>query len=287
MTGFGSGSATGPDLSIRVELRSVNAKGLNIKVRVGQRAATLESQVEAALRERLSRGSVTATVELTPRVGTSSLALDAEEARGILDQLKDLSRETGLEPPRVEALLSIPSLLGDRLESIEESSLRAPLAEAVQQALDALVESRRREGASLEADLCSHLGELRATAAEAGRRMPQVQAAHLEALRERVARLLGQDTPVPEADLAREVALLADKLDVSEELSRLEAHLGHFEGLLNEDGPRGRSLDFLTQELNREANTLGSKCNDAGVAHLVVQMKGTIERLREQIQNVE
>ena len=136
-------------------------------------------------------------------------------------------------------------------------------------------------------DLEAQLADVERLANEAATRMPKVQARHAEQLRERVQQLIGEASPVASQDLARELAVLADRLDVSEELTRLAAHVEHARELLAQDEPAGRSLDFLAQEFNREANTLGSKCNDAAVAHLVVELKGTIERLREQAQNIE
>jgi uncharacterized protein (TIGR00255 family) len=149
------------------------------------------------------------------------------------------------------------------------------------------VAARSREGEALTRDLEAHLAEVERLAGAAGERMPEVQARHAAQLQQRVQQLVGEAATVSASDLAREVAVLADRLDVAEELTRLTAHVSHARELLASSEPSGRSLDFLAQEFNREANTLGSKCNDASVAHLVVELKGVIERLREQAQNLE
>jgi uncharacterized protein (TIGR00255 family) len=156
-----------------------------------------------------------------------------------------------------------------------------------QQALVALESMREAEGRAMAADFKKHQKQLERLSKEVEQRMPLVVAAHHAALAKRVEELLaGRGTLLP-GDLAREVALLADKLDVSEELARLRSHFAQFATILARSGPVGRQLEFLVQEFLREANTIGSKCNDAQVAHAVVEMKTLIERLREQVQNVE
>ena len=173
----------------------------------------------------------------------------------------------------------------DTLDTLEHKAAthRAHLGDAVA----ALVEMRTKEGAELAADLGGYSGELRALRAKIDERMPVVVKGHADTLAERVSKLLENERQLEATDLAREVALLADRLDVSEELSRLAMHFDHLEQLLGSDGAVGKKLDFLVQELLREFNTIGSKCSDAPVAHLVIDAKAILERLREQVQNVE
>ncbi|MFM7298248.1 MAG: YicC family protein, partial [Planctomycetota bacterium] len=164
---------------------------------------------------------------------------------------------------------------------------RSVLLAVVDAALDALGEMREREGAALARDLGLRGATIAAIVERIRARMPLVVRTHQENLHKRVAELLGPGTALAPADLAREIALIADRLDVTEELTRLASHLGQLQALCAKRTPVGRQLDFLVQEFLREANTIGSKCNDAEVAHAVVELKTEIERLREQVQNVE
>jgi uncharacterized protein (TIGR00255 family) len=161
------------------------------------------------------------------------------------------------------------------------------LRQAVDGALEALGEMREREGAALARDLRRSAKSIAALVQRIAKRMPQVVRAHHEALKQRVGELLEGRAAPADAELARELALLADRLDVTEELTRLSSHIGQLDVLLERSGAVGRQLDFLVQEFLREANTVGSKCSDAQVAHLVVELKTWIERLREQVQNIE
>jgi uncharacterized protein (TIGR00255 family) len=161
------------------------------------------------------------------------------------------------------------------------------LLKVVQSALEAMESMREAEGRALALDLKKNRKLLEQLAHQIEKRMPIVVASQHAALTRRVEELLAGRAPLANGDLAREVALIADKLDVAEELTRLRSHFAQFDAILARSGPVGRQLDFLVQELLRESNTIGSKCTDAEVAHAVVEMKTAIERLREQVQNVE
>jgi uncharacterized protein (TIGR00255 family) len=287
MTGFGAASREDAGLVARVEVRSVNHRHLAVKVRLPHGLATLEAPVEAALRARLARGSVTLTAEVEPAGGAQTQLLDGSRAARLLEELKALAATAGLAAPRVEAVLEAPGVLAEGTVTPAPEAAQPVLLAAVEAAVDELVAARSREGEALTRDLEAHLAEVERLAGAAGERMPEVQARHAAQLQQRVQQLVGEAVTVSASDLAREVAVLADRLDVAEELTRLAAHVSHARELLASSEPSGRSLDFLAQEFNREANTLGSKCNDASVAHLVVELKGVIERLREQAQNLE
>ncbi len=287
MTGFGAASREDAGLVARVEVRSVNHRHLAVKVRLPHGLATLEAPVEAALRARLARGSVTLTAEVEPAGGAQTQLLDGSRAARLLEELKALAATAGLAAPRVEAVLEAPGVLAEGTVTPAPEAAQPVLLAAVEAAVDELVAARSREGEALTRDLEAHLAEVERLAGAAGERMPEVQARHAAQLQQRVQQLVGEAATVSASDLAREVAVLADRLDVAEELTRLTAHVSHARELLASSEPSGRSLDFLAQEFNREANTLGSKCNDASVAHLVVELKGVIERLREQAQNLE
>jgi uncharacterized protein (TIGR00255 family) len=286
MTGFGAGTCEGVGLAVRVELRSVNHRHLTIQLRMPPGLASLESEVEGRIRKRLSRGAVGVAMTVTPLAGSESRLIDHDLAGRLLVELKTLAEESQLVAPDVRSVLSLPGVLVNG-EVPAPEDVGTPLLGALDLALEEILAARSQEGASLLADLEVHLAQTEKFAAQAAILMPEVQVRHQAALIERVGILLGDAHAVSQQDLAREVAVLADRLDVAEELSRLDAHVVHFRSKLALGEPVGRSLDFLSQELLREANTLGSKCNDAEVAHLVVDLKAVIERLREQVQNVE
>jgi uncharacterized protein (TIGR00255 family) len=286
MTGFGAGTCEGVGLAVRVELRSVNHRHLTIQLRMPPGLASLESEVEGRIRKRLSRGAVGVAMTVTPLAGSESRLIDHDLAGRLLVELKTLAEESQLVAPDVCSVLSLPGVLVNG-EVPAPEDVGTPLLGALDLALEEILAARSQEGASLLADLEFHLAQTEKFAAQAAILMPEVQVRHQAALIERVGILLGDAHAVSQQDLAREVAVLADRLDVAEELSRLDAHVVHFRSKLALGEPVGRSLDFFSQELLREANTLGSKCNDAEVAHLVVDLKAVIERLREQVQNVE
>jgi uncharacterized protein (TIGR00255 family) len=288
MTGFGAASGEGAGIVVHVEARSVNHRHLQLKVRLPQELGVLEPRVEALVKKRLQRGSVTVGVTLS-HTGGEGVAIDMDAAARYVKQLRRLVRELDLAGGiELSSVLALPGVVAaDPGPGKTTNQFKVVLA-AVVGALDGLVEMREREGAALEKDLVRHLAALRRTTARIAKRMPSVVREAQAALEKRVAKLLDARVPVQPADLAREVAMIADRGDVSEELARLESHADQLEHRLTKnDGAVGRQLDFLVQELVRELNTIGSKCGDAKVAHWVVEGKTTVERLREQVQNVE
>jgi uncharacterized protein (TIGR00255 family) len=231
---------------------------------------------------------VTAHVHLTREGSAAAARIDAEVARSYRDQLRELGDSLGLDSEvRVAELLMLPGVVGSRDTSAEPERAERLVLRAMGDALGDLLGMREAEGEAMARDLERSATGIQRSVKRIAGRMPKVVEHHRQALTKRVQNLLGTPGPVSPADLAREVALLADRLDVSEELTRLDAHLGQLAKLLAKGGSVGRKLDFLAQEFFREANTVGSKCSDADVAHEVVELKTHIERLREQVQNVE
>lgn len=284
----GKGKGGAQALALSAEVRSVNHKFLQLKLRLPSELALLEPEVEALVRKRLERGSVTLNVSSHGAAQLSALALDVEVARRYHAQLLQLARELELEPKvQLEDLATLPGVFSSEPDSKAMQQGRKLLLEVVEAALDNLEEMREREGQALARDLAKHGAQIARVAAQIRARMPLVVKGHQDNLRKRVAELLGEKAALAPADVAREIALLADRLDVTEEITRLESHLAQLQALCAKSGSVGRQLDFLVQEFLREANTIGSKCNDAPVAHAVVELKTSIERLREQVQNVE
>lgn len=287
MTGFGAASVEARGATVGVEIRSVNHRHLHVKTRLPSELSAVESEIEGLVRKKLQRGSVTLHASLTTPAASRAATLRTDVAKRYQKEVRRLASELGVEPTvTLEQLLALPGVVAEAEAEREPQSLQKPLRKAVDGALEALLVMRQTEGDALLADLRRHAKGLAGIVARMDKRMPKVVRAHQENLRRRVRELL-DGAAVSETDLAREIALIADKGDVAEEVARIGSHLEQFEGLLTKGGAVGRQLDFLVQELFREVNTVGSKCSDATVAHWVVDAKTRIERLREQIQNVE
>jgi uncharacterized protein (TIGR00255 family) len=298
MTGFGAARAEttlddGAQLAVTAEVRTVNHRHLQAKIRLPHEFGALEASLDKLVRSKLARGSVQLAVDVTRTGGEPTFDVDVQAAERYLKLQRDLkARFEGEDLDDIESVTELLGLPGVVVQSRRTAELDADGPEAalvrsvVGGALDALVTMRRAEGAAMGADVekCgrSIAGQVERIAA----RMPDVVKAHRAKLLERVGELAG-DTQLSESDLAREIALLADRLDVSEEIARLGSHLDQLGAVLSKGGAVGRQLDFLAQEFFREANTIGSKCSDAEVAHLVVDLKTQVERLREQVQNIE
>jgi len=291
MTGFGAASTTKGRIVARVEVRSVNHRHLQLKARLSSEHAHMEPALEALVREKLERGSVTVSATIEREAAAGAARVNSDVARRYQKLLQSLAKELKLEGGvRLETLIGLPGVIGSAEVDGQREAEDELLLGCARKALEELVKMRAREGASLLADLRKNTKGIAELVSGIETRMPSVVREHHENLLARVSLLLsGQSgrVAVKPEDLAREVALLADRMDVGEEIARLASHLGQWEGLLSKGGAVGRQLEFLVQELLREANTIGSKCNDAKVAHAVVEMKTLNERLREQVQNVE
>jgi uncharacterized protein (TIGR00255 family) len=289
MTGCGEGVATDGPSTCRVELRCVNNRFLKLSLRSREGFSTLESQIEAAIRRRVRRGAVQMTLDVTGPAAPAARTLDQAQLEAYLGQLEHFCARHDLPVPKsIDGLLGLPGILAESLPSKEAIERTWPLvARALDTALDGLDAMRRAEGNAMARDMRETCRTIVALVASIRSRVPAVLEEHRARLHERVGKLLeSRGATLAEADLAREIALVAERSDIAEELVRLESHIGQFDRLLEEESP-GRSLDFLTQELAREANTIASKSLDVGIAHAVVELKTQIERLRELVQNVE
>jgi uncharacterized protein (TIGR00255 family) len=288
MTGFGRGESAGGGRVFTVEVQSVNHRFLEVRCRVPKRLAGLEPRIQQAIQQRFSRGHFEVLVldkDLDGRGRT--LKVDLPLAVQYVEALKTLQQALGLSGEvTLDMLTAQRDLIAveESVESLDESW--AEIRPALEKALDALAEMRRLEGEALVASLERHLEVVEAVLRGIVERAPEIVRSQRDRLRERVMELLNGRLPDP-ARLEQEVALLAERGDVDEECDRLQSHLGQFRATLGHPGPQGRRLDFLLQEMNREANTIGSKSADATLAHLVVGLKTSIERLREQVQNLE
>ena len=289
MTGCGEGFADSQGVVCRVEIRSVNHRHFKCTIRTREGFHLLEPRLEAALRERIRRGSLQVSLEVTGTAVPSGRRLDREQLAAYLDDWESFCDSRGLPTPQeIDPLLGLPGVLQDSppdTAAVEASW--SVIQTATTAALDQLDAMRRAEGDALVADLEQACQAIDRLVADIRQRVPEVVVEHRQRLLERVAKVLeSHQASLSENDLIREVALLADRSDISEELVRLESHVEQFRGLLADPAP-GRSLDFLAQELGREANTIGSKSVDVTIAHAVVDLKSQIERIREQAANIE
>jgi uncharacterized protein (TIGR00255 family) len=290
MTGFGRAELSGEGATVTVEARSVNHRHLDVAFRMPRTLVALELAARRLVQARLERGRVDVSLTLTRAPGgtTSRVTIDDDVAREYVARARELGRRLGLGGEVTLAwLLERPGVA--RLEDAEAGDVSAPLAlvaDALGKALDELVARREAEGERLAVELRTRLTELTATIETMAARAPAAVTRRETRLRERLQSLLG-GTPVDPARIATEAAVWADRMDVTEELARLRAHLGEFTALLEKGGPVGRPLDFLVQELNREINTVGAKADDLELSQAVLAAKGALEKIREQVQNLE
>lgn len=290
MTGFGDARGQNDRLSMSVEVRAVNNRYFKLVTKSPERYQPLDGEIERVVREAITRGTVNVVIRVDNLGGSMPYRLDAPVLKGYWQQLTLLNSSLGVLPPdNVGSLLSLPGVVveGDAVRSdpredwpLIESSLREALAR--------LREFRTVEGASMEQDLQANLKTVAAELEKIAARAPQIVRDFRDKLLERVADLLrdGQASVSP-ADVIREVSIYAERCDISEEILRLRSHLDQFQSFVQQPHSSGRKLDFLTQEMVREVNTIGSKANNVEVAHAVVEIKAAIERMREVLQNVE
>ena len=287
MTGFGRGELKTDAVRIVVDVRTVNHKGLDVKVRLPREAAQHESAVTRAVQQALQRGRVDVHVEIELADAARS-PLDAAALMALVAEVRRVAQELQVAPGLGEGDLLRVALQTRGVAPAATLDDPAPLLHAVGAALSALEAARTQEGTALRRLLGARLDAIAQLTAALRARSQGAPERAAERLRTRLGALL-QDSAhnLDAARLAQEVALLADRLDVTEELERLTLHVELGRALLVAAEPAGRKLDFLCQELLREANTAGSKVQDAAATHLVVELKSEIERLREQAQNVE
>jgi uncharacterized protein (TIGR00255 family) len=287
MTGFGLGEAPVGSGKLAIEIRGVNHRFLDVRVRLPRELNDLTSFVEQVAREKLARGRYEVAVRVDG-VALGAPVLDRDRARAAFQALTELRDEIapGTEVP-LSLLGTIPDLFVSSVER-ELDRLRAAARVAFDAAVVALDTMRTHEGVALREDLVKRLDRVRQLARTVEARAPEVIETHRKRLRERAERLrAATELELDPARLEQEIVLFAERSDVAEELTRLESHCAQFAALLGTGEAVGRRLDFLLQELAREANTVGAKSPDAPIAHAIVEVKAEIERMREQVQNVE
>lgn len=292
MTGYGEAASHEGGAHYFLEVRSLNSKYFKATIRLPEEFQGLEAELEAELRRRLTRGTVTLTARTSDEGGGASHRINQEALSAYVEQIRGASALRGADVKiDAAALLSLPGVLQPPAD--EEARLlrvRAAFLGLLGKATDQLLAMREREGKALLSDLLAQRDLINARLARVRERAPAVVKEYEQRLRQRIDLLLqGSNLRVEPADLIREIAVYAEKTDIAEELARLAGHMAQFADLLNQAGnqPVGRTLDFLAQEMLREANTIASKSGDAEIARDVVEVKGAIDRIKEQVQNVE
>jgi len=288
MTGFGSGRYESDQLRVAVEVRSVNHRYLEMTVRLPKGYALLEEKIRAWVAQRVRRGRLEISVVIEDfglRGRTVTLDSHLLASYGAaLAKAREIVPVTG--ELTVAALLSVPELFQIAESPVDPVSIWPQVAEALEQAFASVLAMRAAEGERLQADLLARLDAFAGYVAAIADRAPQVVEAYRERLQRRVA-ALGSDLALDAARLEAEVALMAERCAIDEEIVRLRSHIEAFRAACAEEGGVGKKLDFLLQEMHREVNTIGAKASDGEIARLVVEAKAELEKMREQVQNVE
>jgi uncharacterized protein (TIGR00255 family) len=289
MTGYGRGESARAGFKITVEVSSVNRKQSEIAVNLPRELEVLEAQIRDGVNERVARGRVTVRVGVhAAEAAAGKLKIDAALAKAHTKELKKLAKSLDISDTiSLDLLLRIPGVLQSSDGALEGDQLWPVIQKALSRALDTLVSMREKEGKHLAKDLQQRVTLMREAVARVQKQAPQVAERYRQQLVERI-KTAGIEVPGLEDErLVKEVFYFADRIDITEELTRLQSHFKQFDDSVKKDEPIGRTLDFLAQEMNREINTLGAKANDSIISREVVTLKSELERFREQVQNVE
>src|SRR2546427_2002608 len=289
MTGFGRGAANGDDFTVAVEIKTVNNRYLDLHFRLSQELSSLETSIRRRVSARLSRGRVDVNLNFE-RTGATAYELNRPLIAGYVNALRDMQREFNLAGDiDINSVARVPGALAPAREGLSDANVSG-VDQAIDLALDDLEQMREIEGAALAEEMRVRLAKIEAE-------VPIIEAAaaglvdvYRQRLQKRIAEMVargGQAIELDSGRLAQEVAYLADRSDISEELARLRSHIEQFRAALEIAGEVGKRLDFLLQELNREANTVLAKSSDVSIKDAALAIKAEVEKLREQVQNVE
>jgi uncharacterized protein (TIGR00255 family) len=287
MTGYGSGSAQKDDLTVSVEIRTVNHRFLDLHIRLSREYLFLEGEIQQLVRNALDRGRVEVSITIQ-NTNSAAFLVNVNLVKGYLEAVGKLKQEFGFQDSLdLKSLLSLPGILQNKdVVSDNTGAISELVNRSVKQALDGVLQMRRTEGEALRRDMVKNLSAVEESARNIQQLSVNSAAEYMDKLRERLAQLLPQAGIDPQR-LAQEAALLADKCDISEENARLKSHVEQYHALIDGKEKAGKKLDFLLQELQREANTILSKSGNLEVSRNAIAIKADIEKLREQVQNVE
>ncbi len=289
MTGFGRAECQDGDYSYKAEIRSVNNRFIEINTRIPKAFMDMELSLKKLIKSHCARGSINITITLANSSDSSGeweVKPNLSLASQYVDALKEIQTSLGLE-----GQVHIDSVVGLRdvfkIEPIAiDPAKESLLLNMAEEALTSLQKMREEEGTHLQKDLAERIDSIEKHAAEIEKRQPKVIQEYKARLKEKI-KLLNDGVEIDESRLAQETAILADRCDITEEVTRLTSHLNQFRKLFDASEPIGRKLEFITQEINREVNTMGSKSSDTEMANLVIEIKSTLEKIREQLANIE
>ncbi len=293
MTGFGESRREDENRTIRVEIKSLNGRHLKLSTRVPESHSRLEPSIERLIRDHLNRGTIQFSLKVDRIRQVGNYQLNQDALQGYLRQVKEVlvsdTTETVELTSILPGLLQLPGVVESTRSDDSSSEEDWPALKAlVEEALGQLQERRAVEGRAMGEDLRTLIQEIERDLLIITERIPEVVHSYRDRLLDRIQILLGEQGSLVEPDhLAREVAIFADRSDIHEELTRLQAHLGQFRTVLHEEKTPGRKLEFIVQEIGREVNTIGSKASDMTVSKIVVEIKSRLEKIREMIQNIE
>jgi len=289
MTGFGRGTAKGKDFEISADIKTVNNRFLDVVLKLGSELQTLEAPLKKLIGSRLSRGRADVSIQYD-RTQEVSYEINRPVISGYLGALKEMQSEFDINgEPDINVIARLPNVLSTRKDDVTDEFMRG-VETAVNAALNDLESMRSSEGEMLKKELTERLSNIESHTDVIEKEAGNISEEYRQRLMKRIGELLSKSDSQIEIDqgrLAQEVAYLADRSDISEEIARLRTHLEHFRTIMDDTKEVGKRLDFLTQELNREANTITSKTNNMTVKEHALQVKSEIEKIREQVQNVE
>lgn len=288
MTGFGRAKSAADGLSITVELKSVNHRYFEFTSRLPKGYMFLDEKLKSFCQQKISRGKVEASVIIEDNTEANTVVeVNDGYARAYIAAIKKMSEKYHIKNDvKMSSFVGNPEFFNVKKRSLPDETVSAAVLKTAEEAMESFIAMRTAEGERLKNDVKSRTDFILEKVAFIEERSPETVKAYRERLKQKIKELIG-DTQVDEQRLLTETAIFADKVAVAEETVRLKSHIGQFCKLLDSDEPVGRKLDFIVQEMNREANTIGSKAQDMEIAHTVVDIKSEIEKIREQIQNIE
>lgn len=291
MTGYGDAQGVLDGTEFTVEIRCLNNRYYKPNIKLPEELAQLEPEIDPLLRQAISRGSLVYTLRIRPAEDSAQIQINSAAMKTFLQELGQLQQDVGIEGLNIDlaSLLQVPGLTRPaEFATTQPDRLKDFVTDLTSKALTALTQMRRREGQDLCKDFICQAKVIRSGLDKIAQTAPNVVRSYQAKLTQRIAELLSNaKVPTSELDLAREVAIFAERCDISEEIVRLRSHLDHFDKICSEDSQAGRRLDFIAQEMLRETNTIGAKASDATIGQVVIDIKTAIDRIKEQAQNVE
>lgn len=288
MTGYGRSEAVVGSKKITVEIKSVNHRFSDYNIKIPRQYSYLEEHVRKMISESVSRGKIDVYINIeTQGEADKIITVNKELAGNYISAMRELCTEYGLKDDlTLSSLISFSDIFSSELKREDEDELWKNVSSVIQPALEAFISMREREGSRIEEDLVARVEYMAGLVREIDKRSPETVKEYQEKLYAKIHELLGEQS-IDESRILTETAIFADKVAVNEETVRLFSHFDEFKEIINSGEPAGRRLDFLIQEINREVNTIGSKASDLDIAKTVVTLKGEVEKLREQVQNIE